>query len=522
MAPGTRCVRASRRFVPIAVSCAALAAAGPAAAFTYRTVAVTGDVAPGTGGATWELFLPVVLNASGEVAFTATLAQGGAVDATNDLGMWSEGGGALALVERQGSPAPGGGTWDVAIAPPALNDAGQVAFRASTTAPGQVGVWSEGSGALAPVALSGQQAAGAPAGQLYAGPLSEPAFNDAGEVAFHGGLTGGGVTTDDDRAVWAGPTGGLAMVAREGGLAPGAGGASFVGFEGTLVDGAGGVAFRATLDDGGTGIWAGPAGGLQLAARDGSAAAGTSGQFANFVAGDLNDQGKVAFHAGLEVGVGGVTAGDDRGVWAGAPGALALVAREGQTAPDTGGRVFDTFSSPLINDVGDVLFRAFLDTGTGLFLDEGGTLSKAAASGDLAPGTSLGLGDATFAAFSDWALNDAGEVAFEATLGGALQGVTGANDGSLWLLDRHGVLNLVVREGMLWELGLGDVAIVESIDFFGDSDARGRGLNDGGWLAFGLTFTDGREGVFVATPEPASAALLALGLAALGARRRRR
>ena len=85
----------------------ALALAAPAAAFTIRTVAVTGDAAPNTGGASYDLFGPIVLDAAGRAAFTATLAQGGAVDAGNDLGMWSEGSGALALVERRGSPAVG-------------------------------------------------------------------------------------------------------------------------------------------------------------------------------------------------------------------------------------------------------------------------------------------------------------------------------------------------------------------------------------------------------------------------------
>lgn len=198
-----------------------LAIAAPAAGLTIRTVAVTGDVAPGTDGATYDAFGPVVLNHAGEAAFTATLTQGGAVDASNDLGMWSEGTGALALIQRRGSPAVGtAATWDAAIAP--------------------------------------------------------PVFNDAGQVAFHGTLSGTGVALSNDRAVWVGgPVGALALAAREGDTAPGAGGATFTDFEGTLVDSGGDVAFRATLSDGGSGIWAGPAGAVQLAARDGSAAAGT-------------------------------------------------------------------------------------------------------------------------------------------------------------------------------------------------------------------------------------------------------
>ena len=52
-------------------------------------------------------------------------------------------------------------------------------------------------------------------------------------------------------------------------------------------------------------------------------------------------------------------------------------------------------------------------------------------------------------------------------------------------------------------------------------DSRARGLNDDGAVAFHLTFTDGREGVFIAAvPEPGTAAMLALGLAAMARRRR--
>ena len=502
----------------LAVLLSAATATAPAAALPLQRVALTGDEAPGTGGAAFLGFGPVVTNDFLRTAFTATLEQAGGVGPDDDLGMWSEGGGALALVLRQGSAAAGAaGTWDVATAPPALNDAGQLAFRASVSGPSQSGVWHEGSGALAPAALTGEPADGLPVGVDTAGPLSEPAFNDAGQVAFHGGLSGAGVSSTDDRAVWAGGPGGpLGLAAREGDLAPGSGGAAYVGFEGTLVDASGGVAFRATLDDGGTGIYAGPVAALQLAARDGSPAPGVpGGVFASFIAPDLGPAGALAFHAGLASGPGGVTSADDRGVWAGAPDALKLVAREGELAPDSGGRVFSSFSTPRINAGGDVLFRGFLDAGTGLFVDRPATgLAVVAASGDPAPGTDLGLGDASFAAFSDWALNDTGQIAFEATLAGALQGVTGANDGSLWLLDDDGTLHLVMREGTALEVGAGDIAIVESIDFTGDSATRGRGVAHD-VVAFGVTFTDGREAVYL--PEPGGPAVLALGSLALGA-----
>src|SRR2546428_349988 len=82
--------------------------------------------------------------------------------------------------------------------------------------------------AIAAGAVTGTQAGGVPAGQNYAASLSEPSFNEAGQVAFHGTLSGTGVTTSNDRAVWVGgPVGPLALAAREGQAAPGAGGATF-------------------------------------------------------------------------------------------------------------------------------------------------------------------------------------------------------------------------------------------------------------------------------------------------------
>ena len=52
-----------------------------------------------------EYFSPT-LNNAGQTAFFANLT-GSGVDATNDLGIWSEGTGSLALVAREGSHAPG-------------------------------------------------------------------------------------------------------------------------------------------------------------------------------------------------------------------------------------------------------------------------------------------------------------------------------------------------------------------------------------------------------------------------------
>ena len=82
-----------------------------AASGGLRTVAITGDVVPGVeAGVTFTAFLNIdsapVINNSGQVAFTRHLSGTGSF--SNDSGIWSEGGGnGLALVAREGSPAPG-------------------------------------------------------------------------------------------------------------------------------------------------------------------------------------------------------------------------------------------------------------------------------------------------------------------------------------------------------------------------------------------------------------------------------
>src|SRR5262245_8922609 len=108
---------------------------------------------------------------------------------------------------------------------PAFNDAGQIAFYGATT-DGGLGVWSEGSGSLAAVARSGQQAPGTPAGvnftfdDLYEY-LPSPLLNDAGQTSFRSYLNGVGVTSANNLGLWSVGAGGLELRARMGSQAPG-------------------------------------------------------------------------------------------------------------------------------------------------------------------------------------------------------------------------------------------------------------------------------------------------------------
>lgn len=86
----------------------------------------------------------------------------------------------------------------------------------------------------------------------------------------------------------------------------------------------------------------------------------------------------------------------------------------GQPAPGTNGGVIASVTRPSVNGLGDVAFRSRV-TGSavlfGIFLARGGSISRIALSGELAPN---GL---PFGEFGEPALNDSGQVAFRVRLG---------------------------------------------------------------------------------------------------------
>jgi len=209
---------------------------------SFSTVALTGDAAPGTGaGVVYSDFArgSSVLNGAGQTAFVAGLI-GPGVDSTNDFGIWSEGGGSLGLVARDGDAAPGTGAGVVysGFGGPLFNGAGQTAFFGGLTGPGVIfennlGIWSEGGGSLGLVARDGDPAPDTAPGVVYGGvpgvasglggTNGEFGFNSAGQTAFYGELIGPGVDGTNDVGIWSEGSGSLGLVARTGDPAPGTG-----------------------------------------------------------------------------------------------------------------------------------------------------------------------------------------------------------------------------------------------------------------------------------------------------------
>lgn len=148
------------------------------------------------------------------------------------------------------------------------------------------------------------------------------------------------ITMTNDAAIWAGAADALAVVAREGSAAPDAGGALFSAFADPVLDDNDRVAFVGTLKSdtalgitsaNNKGIWADTGSGLKLIARTGTTAAWlpTGAVIASFTSMAINQRGGL-FKAKLKVGVGGVTSARDDilSVWRGLDGTATRVFRE--------------------------------------------------------------------------------------------------------------------------------------------------------------------------------------------------
>lgn len=465
--------------------------------YTIETIALTGDIAPGTGGSTYSRFDGPAINNSGDVVFR------GHLDGTStDFGFWTGQAGNLALVARTGDEAPdsGGRTFKLLFFNRNINELGEVIFSASDTLGGldiQSAVWAGAAGALTEVVRHGDPAPGA-AGRTFR-IVTNPRLNDIGDAAFRGLLETGSSAIDE--GIWRESNGVLELVARKGDVAPQAGGGTFDRFVTPDFNTAGQVAFRGVLNPDFTevGIWVGDPNILELVALTGPAggiAPGTGRKFLSVSIPNLNATGAVVFEGFLE-GSGPVT-----GVWAGQPGALELVALSDQVAPGSDGKTFESFGFSVINGANEVAVRAnivpgsfdFSSTDLGIWVWSGGILNFVTRTGIDVPGAP----GRTFVFFNPPVLNAAGEVAFD----GSLDDSDPYTDRGIWA-GSPGNLSLVVRAGDVLEVRPGDFRTIRStflnLSASGNEDSRGSGFNDAGQVVFAAQFTDRTEGIFVAS-----------------------
>jgi hypothetical protein len=188
-----------------------------------RTVALSGQPAPGASGAVFGAFTEApTLNELGQVAFVNILERAASVGEFNDHGAWSEGSGSLALVAREDDPAPGlpEVQFGSAISLPMLNDSGQTAFRMGLRGPGTTSdddgaIWSELNGPLQVVVREGSLAPGIRGGGTFSF-LFGPSLGES-HLAFTARLLNvGSVSDSNDTGLWRADGGAVSLVAREG------------------------------------------------------------------------------------------------------------------------------------------------------------------------------------------------------------------------------------------------------------------------------------------------------------------
>jgi hypothetical protein len=468
------------------------------------SIALTGQQAPGApAGVTYRKFYDAVLNNVGQATFSGYF-QGAGVTTSTDHALWSNGFGALSLVAREGSNAPGtpSGVNFSNFVNPTLSRSGATFFYGSligagVTSANDVGYWSNRSGSLELIAREGSQAPGTPEGVVFR-PLAPIVYvNRRGDAMIITSLSGPDVSTSNNYGIWTLGDAGLSLAVRTGDQAPGLpNGVRFAGLGSTAFNDAGKIAVGTSLEGDGVtvanndAIWRLGAGESTLVIREGEQLPGLP---AGVSFGGFAEQSGIAFNNAGSVGIvatlvgTGVTAANDAGIWVDRPGGAALIAREGDHPPGAPAATrFAFFFKPKINSGSRAVFRAVIEgegvttsNDAAVWFEGPNGLTLLAREGDPAPGA---FDNATFRSISSPSINAAGQVAFYATL-------DDGNVGSIWATDVSGQLHLIALS-----------AYSGSPDFSSNSGNEDGGLmafDDRGQVIFSADFAGGASGVFV-------------------------
>lgn len=517
----------------------------------HRVIALSTDIAPGTDAQRrlgdfvyYGLGAPVISN-SGDVWFTSGFTSVNYENVFPDFGVFLHRAGATQLVLRQNMPmpAPFEGV-PLLLGDP--NDGGEIlTFWSATESslyfyPGlaldtpcrcERGHWST-SGAGPPTFHAHEDLI--PAGETGIVSVGVPvnSFSDSGPLvlgAFYAGDNGDlrhAVLTRDT-------TGEFTLAAREFDRAPGTPEGNVFDIHGLEVQdfsGDGSMVMRGVFTEMDAlsmphwlrprtgGLWKRKLGAeLEAVAIAGQSAPGTDQAFRHLGSAKINTSGSVVFSALLVDP--DLVAFPPVGVWTDAGGnGIRPVTIQGRPAPGAPpGFLFQPslVAFPFISDAGKIAVWQTVSDGVeyrpGIWEDFGEGVRLVALAGAPAPDTETG-------AVFDWvgvpALNDAGQLVFEATLTQGLGGVTAANDGGVWAQDRNGVLRLVLREGQLLESSANVPAVVAQVTFI--DSVPGKVINDLGEIVMHVTFTDGVSAVvvsnLVAVPEPTAWQITMAGL----------
>ena len=279
-----------------------------------------GDHAP--GGGTVTPTAPFAANDHGTIVYAGNIS-----GSTATRGLFRTDGTQTVVIVRDDSDVPTGGRF-TSLLNPVINDRGQVAFFAEMIGGlADFGIFRGEGGDLTPVFAANRIA---PGGETFED-FSDPVINRHGQVATVASLTNGA----SRRGLFVGDGTGAVAIALQGQPAPKGG--TYEGqdpFLGAIrLNDRGEVAFVGRLTGGSSssGIFRGNGDRTRAIALAGTTAAGTTGTFQSFDDITLGIDGRVAFIATLEVGLGGVDTSNNRGIWIGTSDEdLHLVVRTGE------------------------------------------------------------------------------------------------------------------------------------------------------------------------------------------------
>lgn len=299
------------------------------------------------------------------------------------------------------------------------------------------------------IALSGQSATGTTDGALFES-FSIPVLNNVGTVGFRADVIGADVTADDNSGIWLATSESLNLIARKGGSAPGTEvGTTFDSLGNPKLSDNNELFWYSTLkrtdpstSSGLSSVWAGTTDGLSLIARNGDTPPETpsGATYLNFAGPNVSSEGIVGLRASVRISTPSFT----YGIWTGTSSALSLVALGETPAPGTN-LEFQTILEPVVNNQGHTAFSATLPTpdgisNFGIWTQTTGDLELLAKRGDAAPQTEPGT---QFLIATNPRMNSHGVVAFTALLDGP--NVVPENAVGLWK-GTVGNLQLVVRD----------------------------------------------------------------------------
>lgn len=331
--------------------------------------------------------------------------------------------------------------------------------------------------------------------------LGQISVNNRGRVAFIGGLQNTTAGTSNDEGIYSALGSSISEIARENHSEPIGGPGVFNSFGTPTINNAGQVAFWGAIRNTGTplisthGIFIGNGSELKQVVRTYTASPDGNGEFSGVSSSAvISDSGQVAFRADLRNTSGGEQ--DNSGIFRGNGTSVTIIARENDLSPDGNGRL-ESINFPFINDSDKVAFYTSLRNTSGgtidniaIFVGSGGSLTKIARTGDLAPNgngyyTTLG---------NTLSINAAGDVVFTATLSTGKEAVIWSNGVTSKIIARTGDTGPDTAYTLIG-FTLASINKTRTVSFQADLQY---GINPSDVLQRGIYMSDGEDTVLVA------------------------